>query len=171
MEIIQCVVHPQYKYNRSISRRCFYIAGEALKRLASCSFKPRNNAAMKKRRDYWKWYSCLGHELNIHLWIICFPAFMNGKCTFTLVSTGWILAFLEKAISNMADFIIQFVNMCLNLFKMNFTIVIDNSANKILRIYSTNVSQTKQFSFLTWIHGKGSSCSISMRHLHELDHH
>lgn len=87
-----------------------------------------------------------GQKLNIHLWIICFPAFMNGKCTFTLISTGWILAFLEKAISNMTDFIIQFVNMGLNLFEMNFTIVIDNSANETSQIF-TFIYQTENFHF------------------------
>lgn len=118
--------------------------------------------------------SCFRHKWNsIHLWIIFFPAFMNGKCTFALISTGWILAFLEKGISNMTDFVIQLVNMCLNLFEMNFTIVIDNSANQTSRINSKDSPQnkTKQFQFLTWIHGKGSSCSILMLHLHEPDHH
>lgn len=117
-----------------------------------------------------------------YFWISRFPAFVNGKCTFALISTSWVLAFFHQFNGNVSDFFIQTLNMGINLFEMNFTVIINNSKDvkdkkkrknwKKAENYwwsSTSVRQWNSI-FLTWIHGKGNSYSILMQGLHGLHH-
>lgn len=64
LEIINVLIHPQYKYNRTIGRHCFHIEGEILKRFWLCIFRPRNNAAMKKGEILEKWCSYFGAQIK-----------------------------------------------------------------------------------------------------------
>lgn len=48
MEIIQYVIHPQNKYNRSIARCGVHLEVVVLNRFAWYMIKPRNNAVMKR---------------------------------------------------------------------------------------------------------------------------
>lgn len=108
-----------------------------------------------------------------YLWIGGFPAFMNGKCAFAFVISLWILTGSQQIISDVTNFVIQFVDMSLNLVKMWIAIVVDNIAAK-KSIENTNFAKYENFkNFVVKLrtnNGTSMTYNISVLHLHEPRH-
>lgn len=72
----------------------------------------------------------------IYLGVGCFPAFIDGEGSFAFVIALWIFAGVQKIMSDLANIIIQFVYVRLNLIKVWITIVVNYiTVDRVKNVY------------------------------------